>query len=92
MILIAGGTGTLGTRIVRLLRARGLEVRLLVRNPTREPEHDLVEVVLGDVLNPREVERATRGARIVVSAIQGFGGSGDYSPRTVDYQGNSNLI
>ena len=92
MILIAGGTGTLGTRIVRLLKARGLEVRLLLRDLAREPEEDLVEVVPGDVLDPRAVERATGGTRIVVSAIQGFSGSGVYSPRTVDYQGNSNLI
>ena len=92
MILIAGGTGTLGTRIVRLLKAHGLEVRLLVRDPARDIEDDLVEVVPGDVLYPQAVERAMDGVRIVVSAIQGFSGSGDYSPRTVDYQGNSNLI
>jgi uncharacterized protein YbjT (DUF2867 family) len=81
MILIAGGTGTLGNRIVRLLKARGLQVRLLVRDPAREMDGDLVEV-----------ERAMDGVRIVVSAIQEFSGSGDYSPRTVDFQGNSNLI
>jgi uncharacterized protein YbjT (DUF2867 family) len=58
MILIAGGTGTLGNRIVRLLKARGLQVRLLVRDPAREMDGDLVEV-----------ERAMDGVRIVVSAI-----------------------
>jgi uncharacterized protein YbjT (DUF2867 family) len=92
MILVAGGTGTLGTRIVRLLKARGLKVRLLIRDPARDLEDDLVEVVPGDVLDLLAVERATGGARIVVSAIQGFSGSGDYSPRTVDCQGNGNLI
>jgi uncharacterized protein YbjT (DUF2867 family) len=92
MILIAGGTGTLGTRIVRLLKARELGVRLLARDPARDLEGHLVEVVGGDVLDPRAVERATYGARIVVSAIQGFSGSGEYSPRTVDYRGNGNLI
>ena len=59
MILIAGGTGTLGTRVVRLLKARGLEVRLLVRDPARDLEGDLIEVVAGDVLDLRAVERAT---------------------------------
>jgi nucleoside-diphosphate-sugar epimerase len=53
MILLAGGSGTLGTRIVRLLKARGLEVRLLVRDSARDLEGDLVEVVPGDVLDPR---------------------------------------
>jgi uncharacterized protein YbjT (DUF2867 family) len=69
MILIAGGTGTLGNRIVRLLKARGLQVRLLVRDPAREMDGDLVEVIPGDVLDPQAVERAMDGVRIVVSAI-----------------------
>jgi uncharacterized protein YbjT (DUF2867 family) len=50
MILIAGGTGTLGTWIVvRLLIARGLEMRLLTRDPARARhlEDDLLEVGLG---------------------------------------------
>ena len=94
MILIAGGTGTLGTQVVRLLRARGLEIRILTRDPARARhlEDDLVEVVPGDVLNLSEVERAVTGARTVISAIQGFSGTGEYSPRTVDRRGNSNLI
>jgi len=91
MILIAGGTGTLGTQVVGLLRARGLEVRVLTRDP-RHLQGDLVEVVPGDVRDLRAVERAMKGAKTVISAIQGFSGSGGYSPRTVDQQGNSNLI
>jgi uncharacterized protein YbjT (DUF2867 family) len=56
MILIAGGTGTLGTWIVvRLLIARGLEMRLLTRDPARARhlEDDLVEVGAGDARGPR---------------------------------------
>jgi len=94
MILVAGGTGTLGTRIVHLLGAERLEVRVLTRDPSRDGhlENDLVEVVPGDVRDRRVVERATRGARVVISAIQGFSGSGGCNPRTVDRLGNSNLI
>ncbi|HEX6710256.1 MAG TPA: SDR family oxidoreductase [Rubrobacter sp.] len=94
MILIAGGTGTLGTQIVRLLTARGLEVRLLTRDPTRARhlEGDLVEIVPGDVRDLGAVERAAAGARTVISAIHGFVGTGDDSPRTVDLLGNSNVI
>lgn len=32
MILLAGGTGTLGRRVVPLLVARGLELRILARH------------------------------------------------------------
>ena len=94
MILIAGGTGTLGTQVVRLMAERGVETRILTRVPerARHLEGDLVEVVPGDVRDPRAVERAMSGVQTVVSAIHGFAGSGDYNPRTVDGQGNSNLI
>ncbi|CAN5312280.1 hypothetical protein BH24ACT19_BH24ACT19_18580 [soil metagenome] len=94
MILIAGGTGTLGTQVVRLLTARGLEVRILTREPARARhlQDDLVEIVPGDVRDLRAVERAAVGARTVISAIQGLTGTGGYNPQTVDRQGNSNLI
>ena len=94
MILIAGGTGTLGTQVVRLLTARGLEVRILTRDPARA-QHlrgGLVEVVPGDVRDARAVQRAAAGAQTVVSAIQGFAGAAPAGPQAVDRTGNSNLI
>jgi uncharacterized protein YbjT (DUF2867 family) len=94
MILIAGGTGTLGTQVVRLLTAHGIEVRVLTRDPARAQhlQGDLVEIVTGDVRDSSAVERAAAGAQTVISAIQGFSGTGDYNPQTVDRLGNSNLI
>ncbi len=38
------------------------------------------------------IEQAVDGASVVISAIQGFSGTGDSNPRTVDLQGNSALI
>lgn len=94
MILIAGGTGTLGTQVVSLLVARGLEVRILTREAARARhlEGDLVEVVKGDARNPSACERAVSGTRTVISAVHGFSGTGDSSPRAVDGEGNANLI
>ncbi len=94
MILIAGGTGTLGTQVVGLLTARGLEVRILTREPARARhlEGDLVEVVSGDVRDARAVQRAVAGTQTIISAIQGFGGADPAGPQDVDRQGNSNLI
>lgn len=94
MILIAGGTGTLGDEVVRLLTARGLEVRVLTRDLDRA-EHlrsDLVEVVSGDVRDECSVERAVAGAQTVISAVQGFAGTDPAGPEAVDRQGNTNLI
>jgi uncharacterized protein YbjT (DUF2867 family) len=94
MILVAGGTGTLGSRVVRLLIARGLDVRILTREAARAGRQpaDYVEVVTGDVRDPDAATRAVNGAGTVISAIQGFQGTGDVSPRTVDWEGNRNLI
>jgi uncharacterized protein YbjT (DUF2867 family) len=94
MILIAGGTGTLGTEVVRLLTARGLKVRILTRDPARAERQraELVEIVSGDVQDARAVERATAGAQTVISAIQGFGGAAPAGPQAVDRRGNTNLI
>ena len=94
MIVIAGGTGILGTQVVPLLTAWGLEVRILTRNPARA-EHqrgDLVEIVSGDVRDARSLERAVAGARTVISAVQGFAGTDPADPQAVDRQGNINLI
>jgi uncharacterized protein YbjT (DUF2867 family) len=93
MILVAGGTGTLGTRLVATLAGHQHEVRILARNPaagTALPAS--VEVVQGDVRQPRDVERAVAGVRTIVSAITGFGTAKDVSARTVDWEGNANLI
>jgi NADH dehydrogenase len=94
MIVIAGGTGRLGTQLVQLLTARGFKVRILTREPerARHLQSDLVEIMQGDVRDPGAVERAVTDAQTVISAIHGFAGTGADNPRTVDLQGNSNLI
>jgi uncharacterized protein YbjT (DUF2867 family) len=93
-ILIAGGTGTLGTEVVRLLTARDLPVRILTRDPKRAKHlaGEQVEIVAGDVRDRDAVTRAAAGARTVISAVHGFAGTGDENPRTVDAEGNRNLI
>ncbi|MEO8288715.1 MAG: SDR family oxidoreductase [Chloroflexota bacterium] len=94
MILIAGGTGRLGTQVVRLLTERGLNVRVLARNAEQAERirQPLVEVVSGDVRDLDDVKRATNGVQTVISTITGFAGTNGNNLQTVDGQGNSNLI
>ncbi len=94
MILLAGGTGNLGRRVVRLLAARGLPVRVLTRDPARAAglAGAGVEVATGDVRDPAAVARARAGAQTVISAIQDFSGTGGDSPETVDHAGNGILM
>jgi len=93
-ILIAGGTGILGTRVVRLLTARGIAVRVLTRDTAhaRHLASDRVEIMPGDVREPDTLAEAIAGVETVISAIQGFSGAGGDNPRTVDGEGNANLI
>jgi NADH dehydrogenase len=94
VIVVAGGTGTLGTRLVPRLAEAGLGVRVLTRNPARA-QHLAgpgVEVVRGDVRDPASVTAALQGADVVISAVHGFAGLGGSSPATVDRAGNANLI
>lgn len=89
MILIAGGTGCLGTQVVRLLLQRQVPTRILTRDPARAEHLQGAEIIAGDVGRPADVARAVAGARTVVSAIHGFTGAG---PHQVDWLGNRQLI
>jgi uncharacterized protein YbjT (DUF2867 family) len=94
MILLAGGTGRLGTALTARLTGHGLTVRVLTRDPARAGHLSAqgVEVVTGDVRDRATLTPAIRGAGMVVSAVHGLAGRGGVSPATVDYQGNINLI
>ena len=94
MILVAGGTGRLGTLVVNRLVSRGISVRVLTRDPAGAAHlvGDHVEVVTGDVRDRASLGPATAGADVVLSAVHGFTGVGGNSPATVDRDGNTNLI
>jgi uncharacterized protein YbjT (DUF2867 family) len=65
-ILVTGGTGTLGRHVVRRLRDKGHEVRVLTRG-THEDE-DALRFVTGDLLKGRGIEAAVEGVRTIVHA------------------------
>src|SRR6516225_5013402 len=94
VVLIAGGTGTLGRETLRLLADRGLKVRVLTRDPARARglEGEGIEIVAGDVRNPASLGPALVGVQTVISALSGYGPNSGADPRTVDGAGNCNLI
>jgi NADH dehydrogenase len=94
MILLAGGTGRLGSVLAGRLAGRGLAVRVLTRDPVRAAHLAAqgAEVATGDVRDCASLAPAVRGADVVVSAIQGLTGPRGVNPATIDYQGNINLI
>ena len=94
MILVAGGSGRLGTLVVKRLADRGLEVRVLTRDPSRARHlgDAAIDIVEGDVRNRAGLDRAVEGVSVVVSAVQGFAGTGRVTPASVDRDGNANLV
>lgn len=93
-VLVAGGTGRLGTLVVSALAARGAKVRVMTRNPRRASQlaAEHIEVIRGDVRDPASTAAAVADSDVVVSAIHGFAGPGRVSPATVDRDGNITLI
>lgn len=93
MILVAGGTGRLGSIVVSRLSGRGLPVRVLTRDATRARHlGDALEITPGDVRDRGSIERAMEGVTTVISAVQGFAGPGRVTPASVDREGNASLI
>jgi NADH dehydrogenase len=94
MIVIAGGTGTLGQRLVPRLVERGLPVRVFTRDASRArglAQGDF-EVCVGDVRDRERAAEAVQNAAAVISSIHGFIGTGGVTPESVDRDGNAHLI
>ena len=92
MILVTGGTGTLGRRVVTRLADGDEPVRVLTRAPGRAGHlPDTVQVVVGDVRTD-SLEPFVEGCRTVISAVHGFAGPTRTSPAAVDRDGNARLV
>lgn len=94
MILVAGGTGRLGSLVATDLVKKGEAMRILTRDPARAVHlaGKGIDLVRGDVRDGATLTEAFRGVSVVVSAIQGFAGTGKVTPESVDHRGNVALI
>ncbi|MEO6713508.1 MAG: NAD(P)H-binding protein, partial [Mycobacteriales bacterium] len=71
MILVAGGTGFTGRAVVRALRGRGHQVRVLSRGTTNPwAGDDGVEVAQGDVRDRPSLDGPMTGVSCVIAAVQ----------------------
>ena len=93
-VLIVGANSHVGLPAARLLVERGVSVRAMSRSPEKQDALRATgaEVVTGDLLDPASLARACAGVDGVLAAAHGLLGSGRYSPRTVDGEGNHNLV
>jgi len=80
-VLVTGGTGFVGSAIVHGLRARGLDVRALVRDPARASRLEAwgVELSAGDVTDAASLAAAAGGCTHVIHLVAIIrGGQEDY--------------
>ena len=79
-VLVTGGNGYVGSRVVKALVERGYYVRAMVR-PTGSPEKLErlgVEVFLGDVRRLDDVSKAAEGMQIIVHMAAGMKGTHEF--------------
>jgi NADH dehydrogenase len=72
VILVAGGSGLIGTAAVRRLVGRGNDVAVMTAHPDRARERIQrlgARIVPGDVLDPESLDRAVQGAEAVVQTL-----------------------
>ena len=71
MILVTGGTGFVGSHLVTRLVESGYEVRCLVRSWAKAEALKArgVELVLGDVTNPKSLKQAMPGVETVIHLV-----------------------
>jgi uncharacterized protein YbjT (DUF2867 family) len=93
-VVVAGGHGKVGLRLLRLLADRGHRARGLIRNPDHARDlHELgAEPVLCDIEALDDISRCCVGADAVVFAAGAGPGSGAERKKTVDLGGAVKLI
>lgn len=89
VIVLFGGTGKAGRRVLERALAQGHQVRVLVRDPAKlEVTDSRVHVVVGDVLDAAKVEETVAGAEVVVSLFGQVKGS----PRSLQADGTRLIV
>ena len=92
-ILITGGSGFLGINLVRHLLARGIaDIRSLDVAPFDYPERDRVDVVSGDIRDPKTVAAAMQGVTWVVHTAAALPLYSKQDIFSTDIEGTRNLL
>jgi uncharacterized protein YbjT (DUF2867 family) len=93
-VLMVGGTGALGRKVVFELLNRDHRVRMLVRDPVKAEEFSRrgVELVQGDMMDPPSLTAAMDGADSLITCAAGYTRHSPTDTAQTDTIGNRNLV
>jgi uncharacterized protein YbjT (DUF2867 family) len=95
VILVTGGTGFVGPKVVQALREQERPLRCLVRDPASRAAQTLAawgcELVRGDMTDPGALRRALAGCEAVVHLVAIRQGSREQFERVME-QGTADLV
>ncbi len=93
MILLTGGSGYVGGRLIPRLEQQGVGLRCLARNPNklRSQVRPTTEVVPGDVLDVPSLDRALEGVHTAYYLVHLMSGAGSRDFEREDRQAASNF-
>lgn len=81
LVLLTGGSGYVGGKLIPLLERQPIRLRCLARDPDkmRRAVRDSTEVVKGDVLDPASLDAALAGVHTAYYLVHLMSGSGDFA-------------
>jgi uncharacterized protein YbjT (DUF2867 family) len=93
-VLVTGGTGFVGRKVVHALRAEDRPVRVLARKPERQGELQAwgCEIVRGDMTDAESMRRAVAGAEAVIHLVALPPYADPKATQLVMEQGTRNLL
>ena len=97
MILITGGSGYIGSHIVKRFTKEGISIRVLIRNPERARQEGRlanleIEWSEGDVTQPETLRKAMQGIDLVIHTVAIAVEKGNHTYEGVNYQGTVNVV
>jgi putative NADH-flavin reductase len=88
-IVVVGANGGIGRQTVMLALEYGHKVTAILRNPDHLAiKHANLNIVKGDIMNPKTLEKHFENADAIISAI----GKSSFKPTTLYSQGNKNIL